>query len=233
MKALIIAYPRSGTSLTLRLFNGHPDVERTFFETKLLRKFPEKRRLVNLYKPFDKGRNCAEKIIYEGATFGSGTKHTPQLYCTKWNQFFGNEAKIIQIVRHPKDVWNSLLLKEFIKRRWTHIIIPRLNMYFDSFGKILNDIDYYENCLTIKYEDLILNSKPTIKKIYKFCELSPFDYKERMKIRKVFLYKEIGMRIDTDPRLYKYRKEFNRIFYRRLPKLIENLNKFPGIEYET
>jgi len=233
MKALIIAYPRSGTSLTLRLFTDHPDIDRTFFETKLLRKFPEKRRLVNLYKPFDKGRNCAEKIIYEGPTFSSTTKDNPQLYCTKWNHFFGNEAKIIQIIRHPKDVWNSLLLKEFIKRGWTHIIIPRLKLYFDSFGTILNDIDYHDNCLTIKYEDLILNSKPTIKQIYKFCDLAPFDFKERMKIRKVFLYKEIGMRIDIDSRLKQYRKEFNEIFYKGLPEMIETLNKFQGIKYET
>jgi len=233
MKALIIAFPRSGTSLTFRLLSNHPEIERGFFETKLLRKFPDKRRLLNLYEVFDKERNCVEKIIYEGATFGSGTKHTPQLYCARWNHFFSDEARIIQIIRHPKDVWNSLLLKEFIKRKWTHLIIPRLNMYFDSFGRILNDIDYYNNCLTIKYEDLILNLKPMSQKIYEFCDLSPFDFEERMKTRKVFLYKEIGMRIDIDSRLKQYREEFNKIFYKRLPGMVELLNKFSGIKYET
>ena len=48
MKALIISFPRSGTSLTLRIFNKHPQVEKTYFESKLLRKFPEKKRLMNL-----------------------------------------------------------------------------------------------------------------------------------------------------------------------------------------
>ena len=135
MKVLIIAWPRSGTSLTLRIFNKHPDIERGYFETKLLRKFPVKKRLANLYKPFGRGRNCAEKIIYEGPTFGDCTEDTPQMYCERWNQFFGNEAKIIQIIRHPKDVWNSLLLKLYIKKHWEHLIIKRLNQYFDSFGE--------------------------------------------------------------------------------------------------
>lgn len=232
MKALIIAWPRSGTSLTLRLFKKHPQIERVFFETKLLRKFPEKKRLVNLYKPFGRGRNCAEKIIYEGPTFGDCTEDTPQMYCERWNQFFGNETKIIQIIRHPRDVWNSLLLKLYIKKHWEHLIIKRLNQYFDSFGKTLNDIVKYENCLTIKYEDLILDSGTMIKNIYKFCDLDPVKYKERMKVRKVFLYKEIGMRIDTDIRVQKYRKEFNEIFYSRLPEMVNTLNKFPGIKYE-
>jgi hypothetical protein len=48
----------------------------------------------------------------------------------------------------------------------------------------------------------------------------------------VFLYKEIGMRIDTDVRVQKYRKEFNEIFYSRLPEMLNTLNQFPGIKYE-
>ena len=232
MKALIIGWPRSGTSLTLRIFKGHPQVEQTFFETKLLRKQPIKKRLVNLYKPFGKGRNCAEKIIYEGPKFGSKTKDTPQMYAERWNTFFGNEAKIIQIIRHPKDVWNSLLLKLYIKRHWEHLILIKLEQYFDSFVTTLNDIEQHENCLTIKYEDLILNSNKMINNIYKFCELEAFDYSEKMKIKKAFLHKEIGMRIDTDERLVKYRKKFNKIFYDRLPEMIDKLNQFPGVKYE-
>lgn len=230
MKILVIAWPRSGTSLTLRILGKHPQVEKSYFETKLLRKYPDKKRLAHLYKPFGRGRSCAEKIIYEGPTFGHTTKDTPQMYCERWNQFFGKEAKIIQIIRDPRDVWNSLLLNLYIKRHWEGLIIRRLNKYFDSFGKTLNDIDKYENSLTLKYEDLILNSE--INRIYKFCELKPFAYKEKMKTKKVFLYKQIGMRIDTDPRLKKYRKEFNEVFYKRLPEMIDTLNKFPGIQYE-
>ncbi len=233
MKALIIAWPRSGTSLSLRIFKKHPQIERTYFETKLLRKFPNEKRLVNLHKPFGKGRNCAEKIIYEGATFGSKTDHTPQMYCERWNQFFGQEAKIIQIIRHPKDVWNSLILKLYIKRNWEHMIPAKVEHYFDSFGKTLNDIDKHDNTLTIKYEDLILNLSEMTKKVYAFCGLDKYKFTEKMRIKRVFLYKEIGMRIDTDFRVKKYRDDFNKIFYKRLPEMIDTLNQFPGIEYEA
>ncbi len=232
MHILIIGFPRSGTSLTLRIFKRHPQIEKAYFETKLLRKFPVKKRLLNLYKPFGKGRNCAEKIIYEGIKFGSRTNDTPIVYCDRWNQFFGSEAKIIQVMRHPRDVWNSILIKLYLKRHWEHKIIRKLNDYFDCVGKYFTEIDQYENSLTIKYEDLILENKKIIKKIYKFCDLDFYDFQETMKIKKVFWYKEIGMRIDTDDRLKKYRKEFNEVFYRRLPETIEILNKFPGVKYE-
>jgi len=232
MKALIISFPRSGTSLTLRLFKQHPQIERVYFESKLLRKFPEKKRLVNLYKSFGIGRNCAEKIIYEGVKFGSKSQDTPIVYCDRWNKFFKKEARIIQIMRHPCDIWNSLLIKLYLKRHWEHMITLKLNDYFDCIGKYFTEIDKYENSLTMKYEDLILDSKTNIQKIYNFCDLKPYKYKEAMKIKKVFWYKEIGMRIDTDDRFKKYRKEFNEIFYRRLPETIEILNRFPGVKYE-
>ena len=217
----------------LRTFAQHPDIEKTFFETKLLRKFPVKKQLLKNYIQFRKGRNCAEKIIYEGATFGSATTDTPQMYVERWNNFFGDEAKIIQIIRHPRDVWNSLVLKLYIKRHWEHLLIGGLNKYFNFFSTSLNDIDQYENCLTIKYEDLILNSKEMTNKIYKFCGLKHFDFNEKMKTNKVFLYKQIGMRIDTDKRVEKYRKEFNKIFNKRLSIMIDNLNRFPGMKYEN
>ena len=79
---------------------------------------------------------------------------------------------------------------------------------------------------------MILNNKSVVKQIYKFCELEPYNFNETMRVKKVFWHKDIGMRIDTDARLKKYRKEFNEIFYRRLPETLETLNKFPGVKYE-
>ena len=232
LAVLIISFPRSGTSLTLRIFKNHPNIERIYFETKLLRKFPVKKSLINLHKSFGPRKNCAEKIIYEGIKFGSKSKDTPIVYCDRWNRFFKKEAKIIQVMRHPKDVWNSLLIKLYLKRHWEHIIIPKLNDYFDCIGKYFTEIDQYENSLTIKYEDLILDNENVVNKIYNFCGLEPYNFKETMRIKKVFWYKEIGMRIDNDVRLRKYKDEFNEIFYRRLPKTLEILNKFPGTKYE-
>jgi hypothetical protein len=214
------------------VFKQHPQVEKTFFETKLLRKFPNKKQLIALYPPFKQGKNCAEKIIYQGLTFGEKTQDTPVTYCDRWNKFFKQEAKIIQVMRHPRDVWNSLLLKLYIKRHWEHKIIEKLNDYFDCIGKNFREIDKYKNSLTIKYEDLVLDNKKMTSKIYDFCELQPYNFKAKMKTNKVFWYKKIGMRIDTDERLRKYRNEFNEIFNKRLPKTIVELNKFPGTKYE-
>lgn len=232
MKILTISFPRSGTSLTHRILKKHPQIEKGFFETKLLRKYPNKKDLCKKFPHFREGRSCAEKIIYEGVTFGSRTTDTPQMYAKRWNEFFGNNSKIVQIIRHPRDVWNSMILKLFIKRHWEHMMVTRLNNYFDCFAKTLNDIDQYENCLTLKYEDLILGGQPMIDKMYKFCNLTPFKYQEELKKGKVFWYKQIGMRIDTDVRVKEYRKRFNEVFNERLPNLIENLNKFPGVKYE-
>jgi hypothetical protein len=49
MKALIIACPRSGTSLSLRILKNHPKIEKVFFESKLLRSYQDKKQLIQFH----------------------------------------------------------------------------------------------------------------------------------------------------------------------------------------
>jgi hypothetical protein len=232
MKILIISFPRSGTSLSLRILDKNPQISRAFFETKLLRKNKTKKQLIKKYPQFSENRSCAEKIIYEGVTFGSKTKDTPIMYCDMWNEYFGEQAKILHVIRHPYDVWNSLLLKLYLKRHWEHLIIKKLQDYFDCIKQYPLQISKYENSMIYKYEDLILDNKNMVKKIYKFCGLPHFDYKERMRTNKVFWYKEIGHRINNEPKLKQYRKEFNQIFRERISETLDILNEIPGPVYE-
>ena len=78
---------------------------------------------------------------------------------------YWKEAKIIHVIRDPYDIFGSLKQankwdspKEFVER----------------WKPIFADIDYLrnqKNYIEIRYEDLILNTVKTLKKIYKFCNL--------------------------------------------------------------
>ena len=112
MKILVIGFPRSGTTMMQRIIRQHPDVKKVFFETNLMKLIgTEKENLLN--KKFPQGKNIGEKVIYEKEVMGKATNDapTPVDYCKMWNKGFKNEARIIQIIRHPYDVWNSLLIK--------------------------------------------------------------------------------------------------------------------------
>jgi len=239
MKIQIIAFPRSGTTLMKRTVESHPDVRKIFFETLLLRK-RSKEQLIKKYPVFSPGINCGEKNIYAKPYFGKGrpkspTDMTPLEYCKKWNKFFGKEARIIQIVRHPFDVWNSILLKRYIKQGRQDSAIRNLKLYFESFPKYIQQIDRMKNCMTLKYEDLILNFDDKSSEIYSFCNLSTNHINirsETMRTGRVFAHEKRGLVIRKDKRINKYHKEFSKIMNNKLPELIEILNKFPGPKYK-
>jgi hypothetical protein len=230
MKVLIIAFPRSGTSLLCRIIEKNPEMEKMYFETNMMKRVGTPReRTLNQVLP--KGKNVGEKVIYERNLMGTNGP-TPTEYCQLWNKRFKREARIIQIIRHPYDAWNSLLMKKYIARRIENAILRMEKLYFRYIPSSFDEISKIKNCLTIKYEDLIMNPDVIIPKIYKHCELDiNYKMKENMLRRKVFLYKRTGFKIH-DKRLAKQKNEFMKIMSENIEECLENLNRFPGLEYE-
>ena len=205
-------------------------MEKMYFETNMMK------RLGTDIEPtlnhiFPKGKNIGEKIIYERNIMGTGGP-TPIEYCERWNKRFKHEAKIIQIIRHPYDVWNSILLKKYVARKIKHAVPRMEGLYFRHIPNIFNEISKIKNCLTIKYEDLIMNPDVIIRKIYNHCKLdSKYHIKVRMLKRKAFAYKRIGFKIH-DKRLEKQKNDFMKTMSENIEDCIENLNQFDGPEYE-
>jgi hypothetical protein len=240
MKVQVMAFPRSGTTLTCRTFRRHKDMEAMFFEKILLlpKRNRTKKDLIRKYPVFAPGRNCGEKNIYGKAHFGKTpmrpTDLTPIQYCRKWNKFFGKEARLVQIVRHPYDVWNSMILKLFIRRGWEAGIIKRMKSYFDFFPKYVNEMQKFPNCLSIKYEQFILHPDKTLKTLYSFCNLDTSNIQyEPMKISKVFWYKTKGFEVDTNKKVMKYRDAFFSVVNENIGDTLKVLNKIQGPNYEV
>ena len=107
MKILVVGFPRSGTTLTYRIFKTHPQVEKMVFEKRLLLNR-------HLMKSFTPGKNCGEKVIYEKRVIGKIGISTYNIvdYCKDWNKLFKDEARIVQIIRHPLHSLNSLAISK-------------------------------------------------------------------------------------------------------------------------
>jgi hypothetical protein len=233
MKVLVIGFPRSGTSLMYRVVKLHPEVKKMFFETNMLKRVgTDSENVLNNF--FPKKINVGEKVIYEKDVMGKkpNTSPTPVDYCKIWNKRFKREAKIIQIIRHPYDVWNSLIIHKYMKRNIKYSVPRMLENYFKFIPTYFDTISKFKNCFTVKYEDMILNSDILIPQIYEHCGLSTnYRFKERMKARRVFLYKTNGFKIH-DVRLHKQKNEFMEIFDNNIDECLKVLNQFPGPEYE-
>ena len=107
MKILIIGFQRSGTTLLRRMLHGHPEVRRMFHEEFLLKKCQSKD---SLYKYL-----INHKISPDKDTWGEKVPFYPSVrkisvlkYCDIWNDYFGEDARILHIIRHPIDVAFSI-----------------------------------------------------------------------------------------------------------------------------
>jgi len=233
MKILVIGFPRSGTTLMYRTIRRHPQMDKMLFETNMMKLIGTQRES-RLNLVFPKGKNIGEKVIYEREIMGKKRSNapTPFEYCKRWNKMFKKEARIIQIIRHPYDVWNSLLIKKYVRRDIKYAIIKMEERYFNFVPTYFTAIDRFKNCLTIKYEDIVSNPEIVIPKIYKHCGLDPKHFpKEEMRSSRLFAYKRKGFRIN-EPRLRGQRNKFVKIMNKNIDECLEILNQFPGPEYE-
>ena len=217
MKILVVGFPRSGTSLTNRIFASNPDVKKMFFEKWMLKRGNTKRELINKHPIFK--HTCGEKVIWAKRVTGKiGTSHESIVdYCHKWNRLFGDEARIIQIVRHPYDSLNSLVIS---KKRFPRGPVFRANYreYRNYALDFFRGIYETNNCLTIKYEDLITNPDVMIRCMYEYCNInSEHKIKEKMKNGRVFNYKS---------------KDFLFEYNEKLREIIDLLNTFEGVKYK-
>jgi hypothetical protein len=211
MKILVVGFPRSGTTLTYRIFETHPQVEEMNFEKYILLN-------KSLMKSFTAGIICGGKVTYEKRVLGKIGKSTYTIvdYCQDWNKLFKDEARIVQIIRHPLDSLNSLVIsKKRFKRGPSAARVYK--EYLNYMATYTLDIDSLYNCLTIKYENLITNPEKIIKKLYEHCGLDPIKFKEKMKTKRVFNYKHKDFLLEWDD---------------RLEEVIDSFNLIKGIKYE-
>jgi hypothetical protein len=174
---IICGCGRSGTTLLLSILSAHPKICAIDFETYSLAPHPPKTEPVldNIYwelAKLDISKSCHRWC-----------EKTPRnvLFLDKILPLFNNKVKIIHIVRDGRDV---ILSK--------HPSAP--NKFHVEKERWINDVSSglkykkRKEVFTVHYEDLILNFKPTIKKLLDFIDESHakeiLDWYSHTKIKK-------------------------------------------------
>jgi hypothetical protein len=222
MNILIIGFQRSGTTLLRRLIQLHPQVKRIFHESALLKKYNDKKILLEYVKTNGiklKKDNWGEKVPY----YPTAKQYPIVKYCKKWEDYFGDKSRILHVVRHPYDVAFSILNKfdDVVS------IDKPIKIYRNIIRSSVPEINKLKSTFTFKYEDLLLNSDEMMFKIYEHCGLSSdFDFKREMINIENPLYQNIN-----PERAFAYkRKDINSDY--KLKPVIEILNTIDGPKYE-
>lgn len=85
-------------------------------------------------------------------------------------QRFFPDAKFVHVVRNPYSNWVSL--RKYKSVDWGYPLIYRMHKNFlESYYWLEKNKRLYPNYLVIKYEDLLLSTEVTMKKIADFCEI--------------------------------------------------------------
>jgi len=169
MKILIIGFHRSGTTLLRRIFQVHPQIRKILHESFLLFGCSTKKQVINYIENKNinaEKENWGEKIPYSSV---SRKGISAVEYCRKWNEYFGDDSRIIHIIRHPYDVSFSVIKKEKNINEFNN----PLAKYVNYMRKSVLQITAIPNTFTVKYEKMLLNPDITIPALYGFCGLDP------------------------------------------------------------
>lgn len=195
----IVGMPRSGTTLLSNLLNASEEIyfpQETHFFSQLNKFKKNEGKLKKTFEKFYLNKNeiyfkswnldinkieelaglnekeLFEKLIYllqlqNKKQFENWGEKTPIhfVYIPQILKFYPN-AKFIHIIRDPRDVFNSMIASSWVK------IFPfeeKINQFKISSGLHLSN---KENIISIKYEDLVLNTEKTLKEIFSFSNLN-------------------------------------------------------------
>jgi hypothetical protein len=144
-------------------------------------------------------------------------------YCNTWNEYFGNESRILHIIRHPVDVAFSVW-----KKRGRGSIDGPLKMYCNRMPKIIPALKNTKNVMTFKYEDVLINPDEILPEIFKFCGL-----KDDIKFRKYLNQYENPKYKNLDSsRAFAYKRGKVKI-KRDMSRAIQSANIIKGPKYEV
>lgn len=222
MKILLVGFQRSGTTLLRRILQAHPEIHRVFHEAFILIKnktrnqvlqFAQKHGINNPTK-----ETWGEKVPY----YPGAKKYNIIRYCERWNKYFGEDSRIIHIVRHPYDIANSVVKKY---KNITNVNQP-LKIYEKIMCRSIPEIDDIKNSIIVKYEDLLLNPQETVFKIYSICGVNPtVNFEANLKQIKNKKYRMI------DPsRAFAYKDSLFSTDI-EVEHIIDMLNKIEGVKY--
>lgn len=166
VKIFVTGYRHSGTTMLMNLLRTHPQVgwiemEESYIEFDKPKEWVimmAKKRVHNLKK-----KAWGEKIPWGDRKEDRNAKRVIK-NSKRWLKFFKKDGRVLHILRHPIDVASSGMPDGKVGKEALKQILNTVPKY----------IDYTNNnkrCATIVYEDLVINPREHLHKIFKFCGL--------------------------------------------------------------
>jgi hypothetical protein len=170
LKVLVVGYMRSGTTLMRRIVQFHPDIVGMLHEKRIIKRRHTKEAAVKYAQNFRAAcsltNSWGEKVPFYGKT-----RILP--YCRKWVKLFGNEARIIHIVRHPIDVAISNVKKV---KSPAKSVEKAIALYRSVYPRLLqetrDDEILSKKTFIISFETLVTKPEKTLEALFKFCNLN-------------------------------------------------------------
>ena len=170
MKIFITGFAHSGTTMTHQLIKAHPDVGWIENEMSYIEYDKPKEWVLLMAKkrvPDLKKYSWGEKLPWETR---EGDKDGTRIIniSKKWLKFFGKEARILQVLRHPLDV--SLSTYPLPTTRNT-VAKDQLEFALSSLSNVINFMNSDKRCAVVLYEDLVTKPEVYLHKIFNFLNL--------------------------------------------------------------
>ena len=169
MKILITGFQRSGTTMTRRLLQYHPNVDKIFHEQKILNRRKTREELL-IYARDLGVKDPSNSIWGDKVPFYHKSSSRQIKYINRWNGAWGKQARTIYLIRHPVDIAISTVRVHMGKS-----IKDAISRQNSSVPKVVEELKTMNNVLIVSFESLVTNHKDVLKRIFKFCDLSSSD----------------------------------------------------------
>ena len=124
----------------------------------------------------------------------------------RWLKIFGNQARVLQVLRHPIDVSLSSYPLD-IQR--TTVAEDQLKFSLNSIPKVINFINKDSRCGVIIFEELVMNPRQKLADLFQFLNLASSEkiiekvMKTNLKFGKInphraFVYRRLNIDIEVD-----------------------------------
>ena len=166
IKIFITGFRHSGTTMTMQLIKAHPQVgwienEESYIEFDKDRKWM----LMMAGKKVDDLKKYAwgEKIPWGVRTGDKDGKRAIEM-SKKWLKYFGKDARVLQVLRHPFDVFLS-------DRGGNKILVKEMNWLTNTVEKVVEFMNTDKRCAIVSYEELVAYPEKSLTRIFEFLGL--------------------------------------------------------------
>ena len=165
-RLFVTGFQRGGTTLVRRLLHTHPQVECMIHEGRILNKSKNIEDVYRVAQNYRKWEGDIDGVWGEKVPWNSGSGEEITSYINRWVKFFKEDARIVNIIRHPVDTGLSNQ-----KKGWMGTAVT-VNRWKTSMPRVIKRVkEYNHSGLNIVYENLLLNPKIVLERLFYHCDL--------------------------------------------------------------